>query len=291
MDADDIAAPNLIEVMKQKADADNADVVVCANYITQSDKVDAGSTFSTLEGQGIVRPLDAAILQITPLSQGNNKAKSIKALRLCTFKLPPEPWCKLVKRSFLVDNKIYFPDVPVEQDLCWTVQIAMHTSSISFIEEPLYHYIQMPNTVSSGKFPFSMFQMVDFCVPYLKQRGYYKQLRYDLIVLALKGFLHLWQRIKPEIKDQFIEHFLNMCQQLDMRIDPDSTQGIVALQHKIYKLIPPVGTNPFGIRARLRYLYHQDQWLVTMTQKVLAEYYAEKKGHTQKTEHASYRHN
>lgn len=57
-------------------------------------------------------------------------------------------WCKVVKRSVLVDNGIKFQVGIVGEDNDWGYQVALHAKTISLIDEPLYGYRQRVGSVT-----------------------------------------------------------------------------------------------------------------------------------------------
>ena len=57
-------------------------------------------------------------------------------------------WCKVVKRSLLLNNNIKFQIGIVGEDNDWGYQVAYHAKTISLIAEPLYGYRQRAGSVT-----------------------------------------------------------------------------------------------------------------------------------------------
>lgn len=236
MDADDKAEPDMIERLHQKALADNADVVICAFYVHTDPN----------------KPQD---FEIKSIKESLLNAASIEDVRAHAIAVEPMPWCKLSKRSFLLEKGIYYPDVTVDQDFCWTLQLILNANKVSFLDEPLYHYLITPNSLSSGKHPFSIFEMVDYSTEYLKQQKFFDLLKDDLIDLSLDYYNHLLPRIAPEAKAKFIEQFKPMCQKLGFSADSNKLH----MRYKLFRLVPKLSDEPFSLRARLKRDYYHYQ--------------------------------
>ena len=59
------------------------------------------------------------------------------------------PWNKLMKKSFLINNDLYFYEGIYYEDLLWSVCVAIKANKIAFIPEITYTYLLHENSTSS----------------------------------------------------------------------------------------------------------------------------------------------
>lgn len=72
--------------------------------------------------------------------------------KLSTLTIPESACNKLIKRSIIVDNNLYFKEGWIQEDTLWTYQISRYINSIAFCFEPTYFYAYNSNSImhSSG---------------------------------------------------------------------------------------------------------------------------------------------
>ena len=58
------------------------------------------------------------------------------------------PWNKLYKRSFLIDNSIYFPNLKEQEDMVFALECAMMAREVSFKNETIVHSTVRSNSLS-----------------------------------------------------------------------------------------------------------------------------------------------
>ena len=119
LDSDDMLKPECIDHLVKRMEETDADFVVCDHY---SDKENEGL------GGHLCTPVDVL--------EGNEAC--IHALAECWFNVAP--WCKLLKRSFIEQNQLYFCDGILNEDAPWTFQLCLNASKIAFLAEELYYY-------------------------------------------------------------------------------------------------------------------------------------------------------
>ena len=74
--------------------------------------------------------------------------KQIQLVQGYTRSVPA--WNKLIKREFLINNKLYFLEGILHEDECWIFYVSKCLQSFSFIKETTYiHYIN-PNSIMSS---------------------------------------------------------------------------------------------------------------------------------------------
>lgn len=118
-DSDDWMELNMLEAMVCEAQKTNSDLIVC-DYIVESD---SGS---------------AEKREVTSF------AKKFKCSQLSYYL-----WNKMIKRSFLQNNNIFFPKgVELAEDMYVILMILNHNANISYVPYALYHYNQLSQRIS-----------------------------------------------------------------------------------------------------------------------------------------------
>lgn len=130
LDSDDMLKPECIDHLVKRMEETDADFVVCDHY---SDKENEGL------GGHLCTPVDVL--------EGNGAC--IHALAECWFNV--SPWCKLLKRSFVEQNHLYFRDGIINEDSPWTFQLCLKANKIAFLHKKLYFYRYNPNSIMSNK--------------------------------------------------------------------------------------------------------------------------------------------
>ncbi len=72
--------------------------------------------------------------------------------KLSTLTIPESACNRLIKRSIIIDNGLYFKEGWIQEDTLWTYQISRYINSIAFCYEPTYFYAYNSNSImhSSG---------------------------------------------------------------------------------------------------------------------------------------------
>jgi|GEM_PF-295950 len=82
---------------------------------------------------------------------------------------------KIIKRSFLLDNNIFFPQCRVYEDQLFSLTVVFKATLFMFINENLYFYRQNPNsTLNSGIKKIHYMSSIDRGIDYL---NFYKQIK------------------------------------------------------------------------------------------------------------------
>lgn len=68
----------------------------------------------------------------------------------CTLGIPDPAWNRLVKRDFIIKNKLFFVEGYLQEDTIWSYQIQKCISSIAFCFETTYWYRYNPNGIMNG---------------------------------------------------------------------------------------------------------------------------------------------
>ena len=123
VDADDWLEPDYLEQLYTSVVQTTCDVAVCG---WRSDRSDSLVYFGQgLESQKQYVTVDTKELRKQILI---NKSLSIAA------------WGKLIRRDFLVDYGIYFPEGLTYEDEYWMPLLHIYAVNLCFINKPLYHY-------------------------------------------------------------------------------------------------------------------------------------------------------
>ena len=118
LDADDYVELDMYEKMYNKAQEENSSIVECDFYWEYPHK----------------KKLDTGIIY-------NNKKEMLLFARVI-------PWNKLIKRNILESNEILFPKGLRYEDVEFTYKLVPYCEKVSFVKEPLVHYVQRKTSVS-----------------------------------------------------------------------------------------------------------------------------------------------
>lgn len=77
----------------------------------------------------------------------NNNNECIHALANLWFTVTA--WSKFVKKSFLLENNLWFREGIINEDAPWTFQLCLNANKIAFLHEELYFYRYNPNSIMS----------------------------------------------------------------------------------------------------------------------------------------------
>lgn len=133
VDADDFLAKNALDTLYDAARGFNADVVYTGAYYDLK-QPDDFSVLSDGEGKSL---LEEGLEDKQSLTV-DDPAKNLK-------RLLPEgnfrtPWARFVRRDFLTDNVIFFPEITTGGDFIWTIQVHCHAKTFLRIPTPVYFH-------------------------------------------------------------------------------------------------------------------------------------------------------
>lgn len=163
VDSDDYLEPNMIEVLVQAAKNNDSTFVICA-YSRVSPK-----------GELLYKEMDKTSRDIININTS--------------------PWNKLFIREIWIENEVQFSEGLWYEDLEATLEYLPHAKNISWIEQPLYNYVQRENS-SINKFSprvEDIFSVLDNVYTYYENHEYldnYKdELEYFFIMHLVFGHL------------------------------------------------------------------------------------------------------
>lgn len=123
LDSDDDITPNCIELLVQNALETNAQLIIAQNrWINTFDHTTKDFGFPTRSQEKIII--------------GNNLIFE----SYCNGNFPVSSWNKLIKRNFILENKIYFIPGLYAQDELWFFHLMEKTESLSIIDDITYNY-------------------------------------------------------------------------------------------------------------------------------------------------------
>lgn len=148
-DPDDWVEPNMLEVLYEKAKADDADMVIC-DFINEIN----GKTIYVVQEPTTLLPADVLNDLFGPKVHGS----------CCN---------KLVRRECVLKYNTYFPaGINYCEDVCFNVQILRHDIKISYLPEAYYHYVQV-NTSLTNQYTLqtleNQLRFVDFLTTQIPQ--------------------------------------------------------------------------------------------------------------------------
>ncbi|MCE7792675.1 glycosyltransferase [Salipaludibacillus sp. CUR1] len=170
IDGDDWLAEEAIKILYKKAKQNNYDIVCYKYFFSDGEEVRKSST------------KNIAYDKIT----GDEFLKMIM-----TSKINPSLWSKLMKRKFISNNNVAFPNgIKKAQDLAFSCSIGLHSPHVCLIDEYLYYYFysrstSVTNTISP--IVLEVARATDFIEKQLKENNKYKDYKEEFEYLA---FIH-----------------------------------------------------------------------------------------------------
>lgn len=154
MDSDDWIELDALEKMFYKIIKYECDMVICKNdRPVNENKINVGRT-----GQD-------KLIYINDIEERKKFLSYYRFDIVC--------WNKLIRRSVLVDNNIYFPEGLKFEDNFWGYLLYFYVKKIYVLEECLYHWFFNTNsTVVSGKFILDRTDVQILLLDELRKRGF-----------------------------------------------------------------------------------------------------------------------
>ncbi len=108
----------------------------------------------------------------------------------------PAAWAKIIRKSLLTDNRIFFPEDMVYEDHYWLPLLSVYAESVYMTDMQLYHYFWNPHsTVLSRNQEYHLdcltIQMLKWN-DYRKRgllREYREEMEYDLLWYVVTSFM------------------------------------------------------------------------------------------------------
>ena len=174
LDSDDYVELDMYEKLYNKAVMENSDMVECDfiwEYPTKK-VIDTGIVY-------------------------DSKSEMIKYGRVVA-------WNKLIKRSIIEKSKVIYPKGLRYEDVEFFYKMVPYYDKVSFVKEPLVHYIQRTSSISNNQNEKTkdIFIILDNVINYYKDNGifekYEKELEYTYTRLLLCSSLYRMVKIKDK---------------------------------------------------------------------------------------------
>lgn len=223
VDSDDYIDERMYEKLYNKIVETNCDVV-CCGYFTESESGDIIDTHISKESYITLNNIhDRKKLWTMPSTGGIVDS--------------------LYKKSVILHNNIFFPENIAYEDNYWGRIFKIYIDSIYIISEPLYHYIQHPNsTIHSFNNPH-----------------HFDRLTIELMKIDKFKELNLFDLYHDEIELEFLNLFYsNSLHIFFTRFDPIPIDIINFMQEKVLELFPNWKNNFYLINFKEKYypLFH-----------------------------------
>ena len=142
MDSDDWAEPTMLEDMYNLAERDNAQLVVAGFYID--------TYYSDTEKYSQQQFCESAVYK-------NSREFRQNAHKLFDKNLLYTPWNKLYLSSYILENKLYFPET-FWDDFPFNLSVVRDVERVTVTSEKYYHFIRKRQESETAKYRADMFQ-------------------------------------------------------------------------------------------------------------------------------------
>ncbi len=178
VDSDDWVEATMYEKLYEKAIAYDCDFVCCQNKRVANEGTSMGRTGKNDQFYIIETEAERKDLLLTGIGDGI--------------------WSKLYKKSFLIDNNIFFPEHLSYEDNYFAYLLVMYVKRIYFLEDYLYHYfINLNSTVVSknASHHFDRLTVELMKLEALESRGfmstYHSEIEYNFLLVYYLNTLHI----------------------------------------------------------------------------------------------------
>lgn len=86
------------------------------------------------------------------------------------------PWCKLVKRDFLINNQITFATTPVSEDVIWSTGVAVHNKKSEVSDDYIYCLTEREGSLTSD---INVKKLTIWCHILKERNAYLHKYNYD----------------------------------------------------------------------------------------------------------------
>lgn len=133
-DHDDVLEPTTYETLYENILKYDCEIAMCAHdYVTERVKYRGGITHEIYSAQQV----GETSAQIFELRDHEARKKF-----MLQFRNDLECWSKLIRKSFLLDHTIAFPEGMWGEDFYWWSLIEMNLNSLCWIPSVLYHHVR-----------------------------------------------------------------------------------------------------------------------------------------------------
>ena len=186
VDSDDYVEKDMYEKMYEKAKKEDSDMVECNFYWEYPKKL----------------KLDKGI--------------KYKVKQDMLVKVRVVAWNKLIKRSILNETKIEFPKGLRYEDVEFTYKLIPYINKVSFVTEPMVHYIQRQNSISNMQNSRNgeIFNVLDNVIKYYEENKLYEEYKIELEYiytryLLCSSFLRIVKIKDKKVRKQLLNETWN----------------------------------------------------------------------------------
>nr|MCR5106624.1 glycosyltransferase [Lachnospiraceae bacterium] len=212
IDSDDWVESDYIEKLTQPLAMDDYDVVV-ADYVRDTHNGAKPVTLDPLKR-------DTGNDPRAMLIDNDEKRK----LFICLQPLTYLAWGRIIRRSLLVDNGIYFAEGVAYEDTAWSLFLYLYVKKIFFTEKYLYHYYVNDDSTVLKKNASHHKDMLDvqiYKLDILKTGGYWDKYRDALIFEHIRScYLSFLKVLALRYDDPPYDLFLQLKEHINANI-PD----------------------------------------------------------------------
>lgn len=168
LDSDDYLREDMLEVINQMLEKQMFDVIAFDAYTVNQDGTVQSICSARRHGESCTNLSGRDLLMMEPTS--------------CF---------KVYRKSLFQENKIYFPEKLWYEDFATIPRIALHVEKMAYIKEPLYYYLQNPNSITHSRYSTRMMEIIpafEYVLNYYKEK---EQSNIFFEELEWNCFLHL----------------------------------------------------------------------------------------------------
>lgn len=205
LDSDDFLSSVAIEHLYKNAQSNSSDVVIFDFFL------------------GHVNPSQRQILTISRWADNRYENKPFNAdnIEQDDFLLIPHTaWLKLYRTEFLKQNNITFIEGIIYEDVPYFASVFTKAEKITYLKEPLYHYIIGRDGQIMGKNDETLFDIITVYKEFFaifKQSSYFEKFKHSLYLLMMRDFLARLRIIRDDLKEKLFVAYKN----IDFNIDYD----------------------------------------------------------------------
>ena len=194
VDADDWIEPDYLSKMYDIGCQDNYDIVVSKLVRDNYDGADA-KLFTSEQKQISIEYKEDGIVNSRGMTINSEDKRE---LFICLQPISYSACYRLIRRSFLVDNGLYFPEGCAYEDTAWGSLVNLKVNKVFILEDNLYHYfVNDKSTVlaKDAEYHIDMLDVQEFKWNEWIESGawpqYQEALIYEHIMYCYLGFLKI----------------------------------------------------------------------------------------------------
>lgn len=242
LDADDDPDVTWIEKMYNKAEQEQADFVMCGYKQIENKKSDDGSCKKEVTDEFIKKEF-------------LDHEHDINYINLHAVRILPSPWSKLIRRSFMIEHGIRFPNIRFGDDQSCSINLTLLANKIGFVNELLYKYELQPNSLTYGKYFECKFEQTFYLF------NLFENLQLPQDVLENNKLLWFHEQLVPHIHHTFANNAQLKDNVFYDVLDFFKEQGFLkedgsfklAAKYPLYKFIPKCGNNMLRNKLKAQY--------------------------------------